>query len=214
MKIGRSNRRFSGKRAFSLVELLLVMAIMGLLVGSGLMGFSSFQNQSFTKQAYDLREILASAKTSAMAKNTFVWVGFGSATVAGRTTTAVATFASRNGLNDASAANLNPLFRLCSFPNFTLANAGQLAGSQTQLGTDISATSSYWQLPNQTVDGVSVPLTQAILFSPNGQCFLASDTLSYIDIGVRSTRGTATNELNVAALQVSGLTSQVQLFRE
>lgn len=200
--------------AFSMIELLVVMAIMALLLGSSVLGLSSNQGQAFTKQAYDLREILASAKTTAMAKNTFVWVGFGPSLTDGQKSLVVTAFASRNGLNDSSASNLNPLMRPYNFANFTLAKLGQKIGNQDQTGIDLSSTPSSWVLPAQKVGGNSISLTQSILFSPTGQCFLTADPLAYIDIGMKPTRGEIINDDNKAALQVSGLTSQVRLFRE
>jgi prepilin-type N-terminal cleavage/methylation domain-containing protein len=202
------------QQGFSLIELLMVMAIMALLLGSSVMGISSYQGQTFTKQAYDMREILASAKASAMAKNTFVWVGFGPTTSNGQKSLVVSAFASRNGLNDPTSSNLNPLMRPHCFPNFVLTDITNAIGGQILTGTNLSSTSANWSLPSQKVDGTAVGLTQAILFSPNGQCFLTTDPLSYIKIGMKPTRGTAVNDANLAALQVSGLTSQVQLFRE
>ncbi len=197
-----------------MIELLVVMAIMALLLGSSVVGLSSFQGQSFTKQAYDLREILASAKTTAMAKNTFVWVGFGPSTVNGQKSLVVSAFASRSGLNDATASNLNPLMRPYSFPNFSLAKIGSMNGGPDQSGTDLSSTATSWKLPAQNVSGTTVSVTQSILFSPTGQSFLTANPLAYIDIGMRPARGTTIIDDNKAALQVSGLTSQVRLFRE
>lgn len=210
-KLSAKRRSQSG---FSLIELLTVIAIMSLLLGSSVVGLSSYQGQTFTKQAYDMREILASAKASAMAKNTFVWVGFGSTVSAGQSTVVVTAFASRSGLNNATASNLNPLMKPCRFANFLLTKADQMTSGPSETGTDLSSTATTWQLPAQTVDGTTVPLTQAILFSPNGQCFLTAAPLSYIDIGMKPTHGTAAANNNLAALQVSGLTSQVQLYRD
>ncbi len=207
-------RKHLKQSGFSLIELLTVVAIMGLLLGSSVVGLSSYQGQTFTKQAYDMREIIASAKASAMAKNTFVWVGFGSVVSSGQSTVVVTAFASSSGLNNASTANLNPLMKPCRFPNFLLTRADQMTSGPSQTGTDLSSTATTWQLPAQTVDGTSVPLTQAILFTPSGQCFLTAAPLSYIDIGMKPTRGTKAVDNNLAALQVSGLTSQVQLYRD
>src|SRR5882757_8984874 len=94
----RQPLKTSLQRGFSMIELLVVMAVMGLLVGSSVGVLSSYQGETFTKQAYDMREILASAKSTAMAKNTFVWVGFGSTVSNGQQTAVVSAFASRSGL--------------------------------------------------------------------------------------------------------------------
>lgn len=207
-------KTISTQSAFSMIELLVVIAIMAMLLGSSVVGLSSYQGQSFTKQAYDLREIIASAKTTAMAKNTFVWVGFGPSSVNGQKSLVVTAFASRSGLNDASASNLSQLMRPFNFQNFSLSKIGSMTGGPDQIGVDLSSTPSSWVLPAQKVDGTAVSLTQAILFSPTGQSFLTANPLAYIDIGMRPSQGTAKNDNNKAALQVSGLTSQVQLFRE
>lgn len=64
-------------RAFSLIELLVVMALLGILMVLTLPAVTSIQkSNSLTKAGSDIASVLKLARTYAMANNISVWVGF------------------------------------------------------------------------------------------------------------------------------------------
>ena len=80
------------KRAFTLIELLLVMAVVALLAALSLQSISSLQDSgNITAGAYNLSGILENARAYAMSNNTYTWVGFfeESNSVGTRTTTPI-----------------------------------------------------------------------------------------------------------------------------
>src|SRR3954447_13251445 len=79
MAITQPFSRDASKRkadAFSLLELMVVMAIMILLAGLIAPAFTSLKGAGdITSAAYTIKGVLDQARTYAMANNTYTWVG-------------------------------------------------------------------------------------------------------------------------------------------
>jgi hypothetical protein len=195
---------------------MIVIGIMTALATPSLVSLAVTGNQDFTKEVYDLQGMLSVARTAAMAKNTFVWAGLGQGVVNGRQSLMVVAYASQNGLNDtATQNNLALVMKRQILPGLGMATvSSSLIGLDTT-GVDLTHTSipQNWTLPKQTVAGTVIPVTQVILFSPTGEAFVTSTPLSYIQIGLQPMHGAVADAHNIAALQISGITSQTEVFR-
>ncbi|MDR1191238.1 MAG: type II secretion system GspH family protein [Verrucomicrobiales bacterium] len=71
-------RKNNAPRAFSLVELLVVLAIMTLIGAATVIGIAQFNHgRALTTAAHAVADFLDHARAYALANNTYVWVGFG-----------------------------------------------------------------------------------------------------------------------------------------
>lgn len=69
--------RLEGRKAFTLLELLVVIAIMLVMIGLAVPAFNSIKGAgSVTKAAYDVAGAIETARSFAVANNTYTWLGF------------------------------------------------------------------------------------------------------------------------------------------
>ncbi|MGB8352335.1 MAG: prepilin-type N-terminal cleavage/methylation domain-containing protein [Chthoniobacteraceae bacterium] len=77
MKNSAGLRELPATKAFTLVELMVVIAIMVALAALAVPAFTAIKGSSdVTKAVYDISGALDQARTYAMANNTYTWVGF------------------------------------------------------------------------------------------------------------------------------------------
>jgi prepilin-type N-terminal cleavage/methylation domain-containing protein len=141
-----------GTVGFSLIELLIVMAIMGILLVVTIPSVSSIGgSENLTKAAGDISTILEGARAYAMSHNTYVYVGvFEANNVPGTTTLQtsgtgrifVATAASSDGSKGYSSssswapANLLGVNRMQHFENVHMASVSQVSGFLTNMDSN------------------------------------------------------------------------------
>ena len=179
-------------QAFSLIELLVVIGLMGLLMSLAMPAFSSMQGAgNLTKAASDIQGVMEQARSYAMANNTYVYVGIEevdgmnptSAPGVGRVVIAVV--ASKDGtrpypLNPNTPGALNttnifPLGKALYFDNLHLTNTNALPSvgnmirppAEVDLSTNISATT--FNLPITASAGAAkYSFTNVVEFDPQG----------------------------------------------
>jgi len=203
------------RNGFSLIELLVVLVIMALVAAPSVVNLAMQGSRDFTREVYDLQSLLSLVRTSAVAKNTFVWAGLGETVIDGRKAVVVVAYLSQNGLNDTTPSNLAPLVKKQVFTSIGLSESKGLPLVAAKLdagGTDLLSTEPAWTLPAQRIDRSDIHITQTILFTPNGEAHLTADPLSYIDIGLQPRRARGGNQ-DVAVVQISGITGQAEVFR-
>jgi prepilin-type N-terminal cleavage/methylation domain-containing protein len=261
-----SLRRLAPRGAFTLVELLVVVAILSTLMVLAIPPFINRKSaDEITNAAYSIKAVLEQARTYAKANNTYTWVGFyeEDATAASPTNAAppypgkgrvvLATVASSDGTTNcqdsaSSTANRIPLVaskihqlgRLVKIDNIHLTDIGGPSSTASPAGTSVDDRPDFpytWGAPDDyqnriSSDDVHAPFNQSlypfvaqgytfyktIRFSPRGEANINStyNLRRLGEIGLRPTHGTIvdTNSTNVAAIQFSGITGDVKVYRK
>lgn len=199
------------RSAFSLIELLIVIAIIAVLSALALPAFNSIRNAGgLTKTANDIAGILEQARAYAMAQNTYVWVGFQTSQANGTDVLTVGVIASKTGTTN-PAANVVQLGKNTRFENIQLValsnSSAPLATSVNQL---VGATDSALAFTN----GASFT-NQVIRWDSRGSARISALQLSrLIEIGLQgSAGGIIRNASNNAAVQIGGLSGAVIVYR-
>jgi len=206
-------RRFIPVRAFSLVEMLLVMAVLGVVTSLSVPAFNKiFQARGLEKAGGDIMGILETARAHAMANNTVVWVGFkGSAT---SDDLFVGTVASRNGETSPLPQDLIQIIPTKKFSNIRVQSLADDA-SRPSPGLQL-ANSSSAILPFSTSGPQQVTFdTQVVQFSSRGEMRVVPNQLSKsVEIGlIEAVNGKPRNPANYAAIQMQGLSGGISLYR-
>lgn len=222
-------------RAFTLVELLTVIAIMVLMIAAaGPVASSISGGRDVSTNAYNISGALEEARTYAMANNTYTWVGVaeenGDSSTAGATGVGriiMTAIASLDGTKDA----LGDPTRLALISRLTRCNSVQL------ISTKGAAGDTTWPTPDngyQAADTSFVvsgkqfkyPLTgtaiytfnKLIQFNPLGEASKPGASPSpWIAIGFRQIRGSdgsKGNDANGVGVYVEGLSGRVRIFRK
>ncbi len=206
------------RRAFTLVELLSVISVMVLMFSLIVPSLTGLRGAGdLNKTAFDISGILESARAQAMAKNSYVWVGFASS----QENTVISLKTSSDGtkpttLNSANnSGSLLTLGKLETFPNVQVSNNiasyGGRATTVKQLA-DSGNTDTF-----QTKVGSTIyTFNKIIEINPAGEVRIVSDTTlpRWIEIGLQPMRGSVKdNSGNSAVLQIAGLTGQSRVFR-
>lgn len=210
---------------FSLIELLTVIAIVSMLaVVSGPAISSIAGARQISKGAYDVAGLLELARSTAVARQTYVWVAFQNTNTASGPEVRMAAVGSLDG----SGANLDPanLFgvsRVITIRHAVMTPWGELkkatrdlAGTNTSPQSVASNTSGgSFSVGNMTFDS-----NNTLTFTPRGEVILKGvvspldgyDNL--IDVSFRQARGSFVSpEADDAAVIVDGPTGAVRMLQ-
>jgi prepilin-type N-terminal cleavage/methylation domain-containing protein len=202
-----SQFRSTSVRAFSLVELLSVMAIIALLAGLVIPAISQSDAKRFTSTVDDVATILEQARTSAMAKNTFVWVGLQPATDSGETGITVTAVSSRSGEADMATSNLMTLLPPRFRSRVVLDREPAAIPDTTSLGVGNLSFSQTWR-------GSQVTFTPVIQFNPRGEAtILQGSQTRWLQFDLSAAKGGSEAGANKAAIRLNGFTGQVVVSR-
>lgn len=203
------HRRFSCQWAFSLIELLVVIALVALLMALAVPAFVSIaQGQGMKRAVNYASDVLELARTEAMAKSTWVWVGVSDTTgdnIAKAPEITIATVASKDGTTNTSANNLIQLAKPIRIENVTIlsaptqwaSNARTLAGGKFSFSTPVAGKTKSF---GDTVIGIS----------PQGEVVLDPAIISpWIELGLSEKRGSTTITNKTASIRISGISGQV-----
>ncbi len=206
-------------RGFSLVELLVVVALIAILAYLAVPALSSIASARGTvDSAYKIAEAIEFARSEAVARRTFVWLGLQDSTNSGNRNLNLGGVFSKDGTTNTSSANLQPLFRPMFMERVGLvesadtgANSARYSGASV-LATNQSGVAFY--NGSQTFNG------KTITFTPTGEAMLTglptSSTVfeGKILIGLRLFRGTAEASNNDVAVVVDGASGIPAIYQK
>lgn len=186
--------------AFSLVELLTVVAIMGLLTSMAMPAMMSIVGaRNVPSAATKIADMLEFARNESMTRQTYVWVGFQNATNrSGNRELRAAVFASDDGTPDGASYQLSKIVKM---EDVKLTGFNELqTKTQDLLPNDLRPLRE--SVDNSDASGITLAaggttFERVLTFTPRGEAMLNArpglDTgfNRLVDVSVRATRGLA-----------------------
>lgn len=219
------------KSGFTLLELLLVIGIVALLAVAVTPAFNAISSSHGVGQgAHDVAGLLELARSEAVARQTYVWVGFQNTNMGGTYGIVAGAVFSRDGSGtNTNSSNLAGLSRAIQVRGVALTNwSGMNSQTTTLLKDEVSSTAaSGLSSVASSSSGLNFTLGKAafadkhsITFSPSGEAMLnASVTqddgfVPYIDVSLKLTRGGyVDSDAEDASVIVDGATGNVRILR-
>lgn len=218
--MGWNSRR---KRAFSLLELLMTIGIIGMLSGLMMPALTSVvSSNEFSRNAYDVSDLLKFARAEARTKQSFVRVGFAPCEVNGAQSVKLAAFIAADGSGEnLGVGNQIPLSRVVLLRNAELVGWDDLKQETRALRPDVDPSSvGETSTPPVSLSAPGVVFEHVLTFTPRGEVLLkeaVSPDDGYavtIDVSLRQKRGTATPaNAQEAAVLIDGSTGSASVLR-
>lgn len=219
------SRVFAG---FTLLELLLVIAVLGLLTVVAIPVISGIdRRRDITSSAYGLHDLLEFARSEAMARNTYTWVGFanvpsthpGNGTGAPQVVAAV--FCSQDGTPTVGQSLIGALVKPLKFKNVKIVASSSLEqGVRDQLdaGTALSLAAQSGSKSLPSAGGIT--FSHSITYTPQGLAMVKPEPSAQdgfdeaVDIGLVQMAGdTELPSPNDVCLRVSGASGTARIYR-
>lgn len=209
---------------FSLLEILAVMLLLGVLTSAVLPAFNSIAGgQGFAQGVYEIRDLLELARSEAIARQTYVWVGFQNVQTTTGCEIQMAAVASMDGSGtNTSAANLAVCSRVLHVRDARLSQWSALSASMQSMlsGTTPSSIAVNTQGIAFSAGAASFSGGYTLTYTPRGEALLkgaASSTDGYdplIDVSIQKAHGTtvSANAENASVL-VQGATGALRIMR-
>lgn len=221
----------SNTSGFSLIELLAVMAIVGMLAMASVPAVNSLNGgRTLAYQASEIQGVLESARTHAMAKNTYVFVGLAetdgsrsdtASPVSGTGRVAVMVMGSKDGTRSFGTGNSNlvALSKLKKLDNVHLTDSLPQSGglSRPSVAADNCVGASGFQ-SESSFSANSYVFSKIIQFDPSGAASVQSTdskTPQWMEVALVETKGTQIldSSSRSAALVLDGVTGSVKVYR-
>ncbi len=224
-KKGRTIRGMSvsmNSNGFSLIELLTVIAIMGVLTGLMVPAFQGIAGAGkVPSAATQIAGILEFARNEAMTRQTYVWVGFRNTTgTDGNNELRAAAFASDDGTPIGTRFQLSRVFKM---GDVFLTDFGSLkSGTRSLVPSAIQPASLgvNASTPSPALTSGGIEFNRVLAFTPRGEAMLTMPTSSQIgfnrlvDISIRKTRGNTTpaGDADDAVVLAGGSSGKVEVI--
>jgi prepilin-type N-terminal cleavage/methylation domain-containing protein len=221
LKVQRDLRNRGG---FSLVEMMCVLAVVSVMMSIAWPTVVSLvSGNRLSNNAYQLSDVMQQARATAMARHTYVWVGFYSYTDASGVPAVMVASVSGNSGQSTDLANNNCV--LTEKPTILKSAAISAATAYATLpGYDSSVTTTDvaaqgYSFPNpMTVEGkANVTFTDVIAFGPDGQAnqVQSGGGLLLVEcLGMGLQQEPTSSKLHVAAIQLRGLSGEVSVLQQ
>lgn len=187
--------------AFTLTELLAVLAIVGLLMALGVPALSSLATAGNINRSTDQVSLMLDlARSEAMSKNTYVWLGLKNETANGGSQLRLAVVRSLDG--SSNPTNIRPSAKSVLLEGVKLVGLTDLAGAlQSKISSDLPSGSTVdMSAPGTTQSFVAAnqTFTAFILFTPEGEALVPTSAVTTaatpfvpcVVIALRSAKGT------------------------
>ncbi len=205
------------RAAFTLAELLMVIAIMMLLLtllAPAIPNLARAGNVTYASSVFE--GILDSARATAIAQRSYVWLGFSSFPADKPDQLALALYISKDGTPTRTADNLRLLDRIQVLNRIVLVQDLPDFGSRPRSNPDGSAihqlSESYGVPLSQNVPGYGTQNFFCLLeFSPDGSVMANGQIHRCTEIGIAQSTDHA--KANASAFQINGLTGRSHVYR-
>ncbi|PTY04488.1 hypothetical protein DB346_03370 [Verrucomicrobia bacterium LW23] len=211
------------RKGFTLSELLVVVAVISVMSAAAMPALRGIMDsRTVATSAYDLAGLLELARSQAVARQTYVWVGATTEMSGGNLSTVFVAVYSRDGsATNTDAANLVPLTQPVRLKGVALVPWAQLRTETRAVmpGTPTSLSGSTqgikFELATRSFDG------QTITYTPGGEALLRGKVTAddgyddRIDISFVQAKGTTLlTNADDAAVVVQGSTGATRIVRK
>ena len=208
--------------AFSLIELLVVMAIIGLLAAITIPAFNSIgQARGVTEAAYQLAAAIELARSEAVSRQTFVWLGIQNYTNADGLNLKLGIVFSKDGSStNTDATNLQPIGRALLIQRVGLADASVLANLGSNLGKAVNLAAFSGGLKPFKIGQSDFSDGRTVTFTPLGEVTTnpSPNSTSGFDpgiaVGLCQARGTTLSTNSAIAVAIDGSVGVPTLYQK
>ena len=228
------------RSAFTMVELLVVIGIMMILFAASVPAVQNLGvSRGIGTATSQISSALELAKSTAVSRNTYVWVGFATVTnTSGNLETCVGIMMSKDGTSSSTTTNLTAVSKLTTIENVALAGPTEIPTAlkdklpSDPTSPDFSDSSSYpgsfttsvgtfdFKKANVTSSKVTFANNATLLISPQGEIIASATSQSFVPqvmIGLTQSRKAtslgADDAKDGAVLVFYGGTGSIRVYR-